>query len=428
MEPVREDTMNFISKTGAAALVAALVPMGPALADGHDALTGTLRIFSDMSNPAPRAIMEGLAAEFDAMHPDLTVELQVVDREAWKTQIRNVLSADPPDVVNWYAANRMGPYVNAGLFMDITEWWDAGDFEGLESVRGAMTMNDAVWGVPYTYYQWGIYYREDIFNDLGLSEPETFEEEVANCQVIVDSGRACYAIGSRFLWTAGGWFDYLNMRTNGFEFHMALARGEIPWTDDRVRDTFANWQRLIDMGAFIEDHQTYSWQEALPFVVNGQATAYLIGNFAVPHLRDAGLTDDQLDFYQFPIITAGLPQGEDAPTDTFHVASGAQNVEAARAFLQFVTSAEVQGRINGPDGLGQLPINANASVADDEFIQQGFEMLSTNAQGGIAQFFDRDFPAEMASVGMEGLQEFMVFPENLDDILDRLEAARQRIY
>jgi multiple sugar transport system substrate-binding protein len=153
-----------------------------------------------------------------------------------------------------------------------------------------------------------------------------------------------------------------------------------------------------------------------------------MGNFAVDQLRNGGLTDDQLDFYQFPIITEGLPQGEDAPTDTFHVAAGASNVEAARAFLAYVASADVQTAINGPDALGQLPVNANSSVADDEFLQQGFEMLSQNAQGGIAQFFDRDWPAEMASIGMEGLQEFMVFPDNLDDILERLEAARQRIY
>lgn len=421
--------MVSIFKTGAAALAAATMLSGMALADAHSApLSGTLRITSDMSNPAPRAIMEGLAADFDAMHPDLTVELTVVDREAWKTQIRNSLSANAPDVVNWYAANRMGPFVDAGLFMDITDWWDAGDFEGLESVRGAMTMDDRQWGVPYTYYQWGVYYREDIFNELGLSEPATFEEEIANCQVIVDSGRACYTIGTKFLWTAGGWFDYLNMRTNGFDFHMQLALGEIAWTDDRVRETFANWRRLIDMGAFIEDHQTYSWQEALPFFVNGEATAYLMGNFVVPHLREAGLTDDQIDFYQFPAIVDSMAMGEDAPTDTFHVPAGAQNVEAARAFLQYVTSPDVQTAINGPDGLGQLPINANASVADDEFIQQGFEMLSQNASGGIAQFFDRDFPAEMASMGMEGLQEFMVFPDNLEDILTRLEAARERIY
>jgi|TARA_A100001391_G_C5055634_1_gene274650 multiple sugar transport system substrate-binding protein len=417
--------MRSILKTPLAVLAATTMLGGAAAAQE---LSGTLRIASDMSNPAPRAVIEGLVADFGEMHPDLEIELTVVDREAWKTQIRNSLSADPPDVINWYAANRMTPYVEAGLFMDISDWWEAGDYEGLESVRGAMTLNDAQWGIPYTYYQWGIYYREDIFNELGLEEPATFEEEIANCQVIIDSGRACYAIGSRFLWTAGGWFDYLNMRTNGFDFHMALARGEVEWTDERVRETFANWRRLIDMGAYVEDHQNYSWQEALPFVVNGEATAYLIGNFAVPHLREAGLGDDQIDFYQFPVITEGLPMGEDAPTDTFHVAAGAQNVEAARAFLAYVASPEVQTEINGPDALGQLPVNANSEVADDEFLQQGFTMLSQNAEGGIAQFFDRDFPAEMAAIGMEGLQEFMVFPDNLDDILGRLEAARQRIY
>jgi multiple sugar transport system substrate-binding protein len=120
--------------------------------------------------------------------------------------------------------------------------------------------------------------------------------------------------------------------------------------------------------------------------------------------------------------------GEDAPTDTFHIAAQGKNKEAARAFLQFVTSPDVQTRINGPDGLGQLPVNANASVADDEFIQQGFAMLSGNAKGGIAQFFDRDFPAEMAKMGMEGLQEFMVFPDNLEDILERMEFTRQDVY
>ncbi len=392
-----------------------------------DSLSGTLRIISDMSNPGPRTVMTQLAADFDAMHPDLTVELEIVDREAWKSQIRNALSANPPDVVNWYAANRMAPYVNAGLFMDISEMYGNGDLPGLDAVKGALTIDGKQWGVPYTYYQWGIYYREDIFNELGLSEPATFAEEIANCGKVIESGRNCYAIGSKYLWTAGGWFDYLNMRTNGFDFHMQLARGEIAWTDDRVRETFANWRKLIDMGAYIDDHQSYKWQDALTFVVNGEATAYLIGNFAIPHLRSAGMTDAQLDFYQFPAI-ADVAMGEDAPTDTFHIASGAENVEAAKAFLQFVTSSDVQTSINGPDGLGQLPINADASVADDEFIVRGFDMLSNNATGGIAQFFDRDFPAEMAALGMEGLQEFMVFPDHLEDILNRLESARQRIY
>ena len=417
--------MRSMIKAPLAALLASSLLAGPAAAE----LTGDLKVFLDTSNPAPRATMEDMIARFQEMHPDLAIETTIIDREAYKTQIRNFLTANPPDVFTWYAANRMRPYVSADLFEDVSDLWAEPEIgENLASTKGAMTIDGKQWGVPYTYYQWGVYYREDIFEELGLEEPQTWEQELANCQQIVDSGRACYTIGTKFLWTAGGWFDYLNMRTNGFDFHMALTQGEVPWTDERVRQTFANWRELIDMGGFIDNHQTYSWQEALPFMVNGDAAAYLMGNFAVAPLREAGLSDDQLGFYQFPAINPDVELAEDAPTDTFHIASGAPNKEAAREFLRFVVSADNQTVINGPDNLGQLPVNAQSSVADDEFLQEGFVMLSSNSPGGVAQFFDRDAPAEMASEAMQGFQEFMVFPDNLDDILQRLEAARQRIY
>ena len=419
--------MHSILKTSLAACVAAGMTASAAHADGHS-LSGDLVIFSDMSNPAPRAVMEGMVARFGEMHPELNIELTVIDREAYKTQIRNFLTANAPDVANWYAANRMLPYVEAGLFEDVSDIWEGQLSEELASTKGAMTIDGAQYGVPYTYYQWGVYYRKDIFEQYGLTEPTTWAEELANCQTLLDNGVKCYTIGTKFLWTAGGWFDYLNMRTNGYDFHAALTNGEESWTSDEVRATFANWQQLIDMGAFIDDHQTYSWQEALPFMANGEAASYLMGNFAVAPLREAGLDDDKLDFYQFPEITAGIPRGEDAPTDTFHIPSGAANKEAAREFLRFVVSADNQTLINNGENLGQLPVNALSSVDDDKFLNQGFQMLSNDAPGGIGQFFDRDAPAEMAAVAMEGFQEFMVFPDALEDILVRLEEAREDIY
>lgn len=412
--------MRFTFRGALTALATSTILAGAAQAE----LTGDLRIFFNDQNPAPKEAMEGMVERFQEMHPDLNIELTLIDREANKTQIRNYLTANAPDVNGWYAGNRMRPYVNAGLFEDVSDLWDGPMGEELASTRPALTLDGKQWGVPYSYYQWGIYYRQDIFDELGLSVPTTWEEEKANCQVILDSGRKCYTIGTRFLWTAGGWFDYLNLRTHGYDFHMALTAGEIEWTDDRVRETFAKWRELIDMGAFIDDHTAYTWQEAQPFLVNGEAAAYLMGNFLVAPLREAGLTDDQLGFYQFPEITPGIPKAEDAPTDTLHIPAQAQNKEAARAFLQYVASAENQTIVN--EVLGQLPINRNAEVADDKFIRAGFEMLS-NATGGIAQFFDRDADAEMASAGMEGFQEFMVMPDNLDAILTRLERVRQRV-
>ncbi len=423
--------MRSMLKTSVAALATAAVMATGAFAAGHaEPLTGDLRINLDTSNPAPRATMEAMIARFQAKHPDLNITTTVIDREAYKTQIRNFLSADAPDVLTWYAANRMRPYVEAGLLEDVSDMWAEGTdiAQELASTKGAMTIDGKQWGVPYTYYQWGIYYRKDIYEELGLKEPANFDEMVANCEAMIASGRKCYTIGTKWLWTASGWFDYLNMRTHGFDFHMQMARGEIAWTDDRVRQTFANWRRLVDLGAFVDDHQNKDWQQSLPFLVDGSAGAILKGNFAVAPLREAGLTDDQLDFHQFPSITEGVALAEDAPTDTFHIAAGAQNKKAARAFLAHMASAEEQSIINNGENLGQLPVNANASIDDDKFLKEGFAMLSSNSPGGVAQFFDRDFPAEMAKAAMEGMQEFMVFPDNLDDILARLESVRQDVY
>ena len=415
---------TFLKRTVAAIAASAALAV-PASAE----LTGELSIFLDTSNPAPRATMEGMIARFQEQHPELNVETTVIDREAYKTQIRNFLTANAPDVATWYAANRMRPYVEAGLFEDVSDLYaEPAMAEGLASTKGALTIDDRQWGVAYTYYQWGVYYRKDIFAELGLSEPTTWDEEKANCTKIVASGRACYTIGTKYLWTAGGWFDYMNMRTNGFDFHMDLAAGNVSWEDERVKQTFMNWKELIDMGGFIADHQTYSWQEALPFMVKGEAAAYLMGNFAVAPLREAGLSDDQLDFYQFPTINPDVALSEDAPTDTFHIPANAKNKEAAREFLRFATSAEEQTIINNGKNLGQLPVNAASSVDEDKFLQQGFEMLSSNSTGGVAQFWDRDAPAEMAKASMEGFQEFMVKPDQLDKILAKLERARGRIY
>ena len=419
--------MGSSFKAGVA--LVALVAASAAAAEQHEpALSGTLTIFSDMSNPAPRAVIEGLAREFDQMHDGLTVDLTVIDREAYKTQIRNFLSANPPDVANWYAGNRMAPYVDAGLFMDISDVWEGDLSDQLASTKAAMTMDGKQWGVPYTYYQWGVYYRADIYEENGIEPADDWDTFKSNCQTLLDAGVKCFTIGTKFLWTAAGWFDYINMRTNGYDFHMALTNGEVEWTDDRVRQTFANWRELIDMGAYIDDHTAYSWQEALPFMLNGDAAAYLMGNFAVAPMREGGLTDAQLGYNQFPAINPEVELAEDAPTDTFHIPSGATNPEAAKAFLRYVTSPEVQTRINQPDALGQLPVNSESSVADDKFLKAGFETLSSNSPGGIAQFFDRDAPAEMAKVAMEGFQRFMVRPDDLDMVLDQLEKARQRIY
>lgn len=408
------------------ALLRSAAALAATAAISSSALAGELVINTDTSDPAPKAAFEALIADFEAEHPDVTVTWNIFDHEGYKTSIRNFLTADAPDLANWYAGNRMLPYVNAGLFEPVDDVWEEhGLLESLKSAVPSMTIDGKIWGVPYTYYQWGVYYRKDIFEEHGIAVPTNWDEFKAAGQTLIDNGVTPITIGTKYLWTAAGVFDYMNLRTNGYDFHMALTRGEIEWTDERVRNTMENWKEIIEAGFFLENHAAYSWQEGLAPLVQGDAAMYVMGNFAVAPLREAGLTDDQLGFFQFPEITPGVPVAEDAPTDTIHIPANASNKEDAKRFLAFLARADVQTKINAT--LGQLPINSGSTVADDKFLKAGFEMLSA-ADGGIAQFFDRDAPAEMAKAGMEGFQEFMVKPDRLDAILERLEKARQRVY
>ncbi len=404
------------------AVIAAL--LAPAMIAGTAAARDLVINYDDL-NPGPKQAFEDAIAKFEAENPEINVIANNNDREAHKTAIRNFLTADAPDVTSWYPGNRMAPFVDAGLFEPVTDLWEENGFtEDLAAIMPTMSRDGEIWGVPYSYYQWGIYYRKDIFDLLELDEPETWDDLLAACAVMKENGVTPFTIGTKFLWTAAGVFDYINLRTNGYDVHNALTAGEIKYTDDRIRATFANWAQLNEECGFVDNHASMSWQDAVAPFSNGDAAMYVMGNFAVDAFRNSGLSDDQIDFFAFPTIDASIPRAEEAPADAFFIPTNAKNKEDARKFLAFVARPDIQTDWNKT--LGQLPITSKAEVADDKFIQQGFELL--NSATGLAQFYDRDAPAEMAKAGMEGFQRFMLEPDALEEILQRLDEVQAQVY
>lgn len=403
---------------GALALTATLLLSSAAFADQR-----VLKYNTDY-DPIPLAAMEALVADFEAANPDIDVQINNFDHEGYKTAIRNFLTADSPDLANWYAGNRMAPFVNAGQFQDVSDVWEAnGLSESLSAAKASLTIDGKQWGVPYTYYQWGIYFNRDAYKAAGVEEPKSWDEFVANCEKFKAAGIDCLTTGTKALWPGAGIFDYLSMRTNGYEWHMDLTAGKVPWTDQKVRDVFAQWARIQPY--ITANAAAIDWQDAAALLVQGKAANYVMGNFAVGNFKEGGMTNENLGFMVFPEITPGLPRAEEAPTDTIHIPAGAKNVEDAKKFLAFVVSADAQTKYN--TAVNQLPTNKNSSVpADDPYLVAGFAELSSAY--ALAQFFDRDAPAEMAKAGMEGFQEFMAKPENLDAILERLEKTRQQVY
>ena len=188
------------------------------------ASAGTLIVNSNQSGAESSAALKQYIADFEAANPDVKVVLNEFESESYKVAIRNFLTSETPDVALWFAGNRMKFFVDQDLFRDVSDVWEEyGLYDSMASSRLSVTVDDKQYGVPWGYYQWGMYYRTDIFDKVGLSVPTNFEELVAACSTLRENNITPVAIGTRYLWTAAGWFDYLNMRINGYEFHMDLA-------------------------------------------------------------------------------------------------------------------------------------------------------------------------------------------------------------
>ena len=389
------------------------------------AQAGNLTLNTDASDPAPKAAFEALVKGFEAEHPDIKVKINTFDHEGFKTSIRNFLSAEAPDLVTWYAGNRMAPFVNAGLFDDVSDVWaKEGLNDKLGSAAASMTINGKKWGVPYTYYQWGIYYRKDVFAKLGIAEPKSWKELVDASAKLKAATITPFAIGTKQSWPTGGWFDYLNLRVNGYQFHMDLTSGKVPYTDKRVNAVFDRWDELVKPGYFLANHPSFLWQEALAPFVKGEAAMYLMGNFAVAPMKEAGLKEEQIGFMVFPPITPGVARAEDAPTDTLHIPAKAKNKADARKFLAYLAKASTQTKMN--EKLGQLSVNKDSAPPNDPYLKAGFAMLSSAT--ALAQFYDRDALPEMAKAGMDGFQRYMIKPEERADVLNRMEQVRARVH
>ena len=408
-----------ITKSFFACLLAGALLLSPTAA------AGKLSIITDISDPGQPEALRELIARFEKANPDVEVGLTINGREDHKTAIRNFLQANPPDLTTWYAGARMRVFSDHGLFADLTELWESENLnDAMASSDGLVRGGDGkVYGVPYSYYQWGIYYRSDVMAKHGVSEPKSWNDLIAACKTLRAAGVTPIAIGTKFLWTAAGWFDYLNLRINGRDYHLKLAAGEVPYTDSKLDDVFSHWRELVDNGCFLENHATYDWVEGTAPIIEGSAAMMLIGNFVMGNLSEAGVAD-KMEYAQFPRIKADMPFYEDAPLDTWHIPSSAKNKVDAMRFLAFAARPENNALI--PAAAGTLPPNKYSPAPQDRILREGQQVLANAA--GLAQFYDRDTDPKMAKTGMEGFQEFMVNPDRLDAIRDRLEKARQRIY
>lgn len=382
-----------------------------------------LVINSMHGDETPKKILNKVIELFKKENPEVEVKLNIVDHESYKVQIRTWLPNNPPDVCTWFAGNRARYFIKRDLIEPIDDVWAEAGKGFSKSSRRASSYNNKIYLMPASYYHWGFYYRKDLFKKAGIkAPPKTWPEFVAAVEALNKIKVIPVTIGTKFKWPAAAWFDFLNMRVNGYDFHMELLNGKASYTDKKVVKAMGYWGDLVRKKAFPKNAAAMSWQEASALLWQGKAAMYLMGNFITTEIPKDN--KKKIGFFGFPVVDKKVPLAQVAPIDVYFIPKKAKNKENARKFLKFYARKDIQELTNKMSN--QLPPNTKAKVnRSNEFLAAGEKLLAEAK--AVSQFFDRDADPEIATAGMNGFVEFMTYPDNLNSILKRIDRVRKRI-
>jgi len=383
-----------------------------------------LKVGLSISSKGQRAIFYQLARDFEQKNPDIKIKYTVMGNTDYKLSIDRWLAKGTAfDVLYWHSGQRLYRYAQAGLISPIDNLWQEQQWDKsfAPGLRSAVSVGGKTYGLPVSYYHWGFYYKKSLFKHLSIKPPQTWPEFLAACAQLKAQGITPLVVGTKNKWPAAAWFDYFNLRLNGLEFHQQLMAGNIPYTDQRVRNVFVMWSELVTKGYFVESAHRLTWKSGLPLIYRNRAAMTLIGNFIEQHLPTTQI--DDIGFFKFPIINQELPFFEEAPLDIFMLPKHSNHLAAGQRFLAFMATARVQEQLN--QEVGFIPPNQHAKISASYFINHGVKTLQ-QAQG-FSQFYDRETPKEMAELGIN------IFADFLDDgdissAIARLEQARKISY
>lgn len=373
-------------------------------------------------------------AEFESTRPRVTVS-----RKRYGNSTRDHLNeATPPDVMLVWPYDDTLALAEEGVLLDVTELWESLDFEeGYPPHYIDMTTVDGKkYHIPVAYSWAAIYYNKAVFNRLGLRPPETWDEFLFVSDTLWNSGITPIALAGDNPWVATLWFDYLNLRLNGPEFHARLIQGQERYDDPKVRKVLEFWQLLQTREYFSSEAWSKDSLQAISDVIQGDDELIRPREPAAMILASADwlgyLTPKfqaELGFFRFPIIDPAVPVGEVVISVGYMIPANAANPAEALDFLAYAGSSEGQSRFGQQLGLLNTYFPAKADVDAQLLppaIQQGQALVQTADAMGTAYF--QSIPGPMRGQVSGMLRRFLQGSTDIDGLLGDLEKDRQRIY
>lgn len=310
-----------------------------------------------------------LADAFMEENPDVTVEVTAVPWDAAHDRIVNAIAGGEGPDVTMIGTTWMGEFAELGGIDPTPSNIDPSQF--FEGAWDTTVVNGTSYGVPWYVETRLVYYRTDLAEEAGITEPPANWDELKALAVGIQETGAEYGINLQPGGT-GSWQTFMPF--------FWQAGGEIMDADGAAftLDGEPCVAALAYYDSFFEEGLTAPAAGDVPLegqFANGDVGSFISGPWMIGIITDAGADPETWTVAHQPTEEAGTSF---VGGSNLGVLADSDNKEAAWAFIEYLSQPDVQ--ITWYETVSDLPSVQSAwedpALADDELLSAFGDQLS----------------------------------------------------
>lgn len=378
--------------------------------------------FTDSPN---KEYFDGAVKRFEEQNPGVKVNVSSAINDDYKQKI-NVLMGNesPPDVFFTWAGEYSYKFARAGQALDLTEY--AGEGSALKeqvipTQLEPYTFDDKVYGVPIIMDGKAFFYNKDIFDELNLEEPTSWEEFIDVLVALKESDYTALSFGNQSNWAVGHYLTTMNQRMlDPEQLHSDYTRTSGEFTDPGYVEVL---EKLLELEPYFSNMPNAVTDDAaINAFVNKEAAIYY-NQFNQYQYIEPG--DFEIGWFNFPMFENGKgdPNELTGSPQGFMVSSKTKHPDEAVKFLEFLTSSEEASRM--VEEIGMISSSVGG-VNEDNASEQIIELVKAIEDASAMNIWmDISLDARIAEVYLNGATEMLNGQKTPEEVMDDVQKVAE---
>ncbi|MBR2561759.1 MAG: extracellular solute-binding protein [Eubacterium sp.] len=294
---------------------------------------------SDANRPA----YEAAIAAVEEAHPEIKIEWEATENEAYKTKIKAAMS-DPeslPDIFFTWSGAFLGDFAAAGTAYCVDEAYEPFADQLPEVMLSNSTYDGHHYAIPLTYNIVTLFANMDLLAEAGWDHiPDTYEDLCACCDALLEKDIIPFGCAGKEDWCVTEYLEPIIEKTIGYEELNDIYAGNATWNDPAIATAVDTFQDMINKGYFDPSGIALGNDEVKANFIAGKTAFYQNGSWNCGEVNDA---EGNFDVALFPVMDdtkATYSQVIGGPSDSLAVSASSQNPELA-AQIAFELGKEI---------------------------------------------------------------------------------------